>query len=57
MPQQKCGHFGQVSSFLAEEQDEGEKELLMTKALKEVEEGPNEGEMLMIKRALSGLVS
>ena len=40
---------------LKEENDEGEKELLMTEALEEVEEGPDKGEMLVIRRALSGL--
>ena len=42
---------------LEEENDEGEKELSMTKSLKEVKEGPNKGEMRMIRRALSGLAS
>jgi len=38
---------------LEEENGEGEKELLMAKALEEVAEGPDEGEMLVIRRALS----
>ena len=42
---------------LEDENDKGEKELLMIEALKEVEEGPNEGEMLVIRRALSGIAS
>ena len=42
---------------LEEKNDEGEKELLMTKALEEVEEGPDKGEMLVIRRVLSGLPS
>jgi len=39
------------------EEEEGERDLLMTEALEEVEEGPNEGEMLVIRCALSGLAS
>jgi len=35
---------------LEEENDEGEKELLMTKALKEVKEGPDEGDILVVRR-------
>ena len=42
---------------LEDENDQGGKELLMTKALVEVKEGPNKGEMRMIRRALSGLAS
>ena len=42
---------------LEDKNDEGEKELLMTEALEEVEEGPDEEKMLVIRRALSGLVS
>jgi len=42
---------------LEEEKDEGEKELLMTDVFEEVEEGLDEGEMFMIRRALSGLTS
>jgi len=45
------------SEELGEENDEGGKELLMAEALEEVEEGPDEGEMLMIRRALSALAS
>ena len=41
-----------------DEENEGEgKDLLMTDVLEEVEEGPDEGEMLVIRRALSGLAS
>jgi len=42
---------------LEEENDEGEKELLMIKALEGLEVGPDEGEMLVIRRAFSGLAS
>ena len=37
--------------------EEGEKEFLLNEAPKEVEEGLDEGEMLMIRWALSGLAS
>jgi len=42
---------------LEEEKDEGEKELFMTDALEEVEEWPDEGEVVVIRCALSGLAS
>ena len=42
---------------LEEENNEGKKELLLNQAFKEVEEGPDEGEMLVIGRTLSGLAS
>ena len=42
---------------LDDENDEEERELLMTEGLEEVEEGPDEGEMLVIRRALSGIAS
>ena len=42
---------------LDDENDGEERELLMTEGLEEVEEGPDEGEMLVIRRALSGIAS
>ena len=42
---------------LEEENDEGEKELLTTKTLEEVEEGPNGGEVLVIRRKLSEIAT
>jgi len=42
---------------LDDENDGEEKELLMIEALEEVEEGADEGEMLVIRRALSGITS
>ena len=36
-----------------EEDEEGEKELFLNEGLEEVEEGSDEGEMLVIMRALS----
>ena len=42
---------------LGDENCKGEKELLLTQALEEVEEEPDEGEMLVIRRALSGIAS
>jgi len=41
---------------LEEENDKGEKALLITEALKEVEEGPDEGEMLVIRRAFPKMI-
>jgi len=40
-----------------EGEDEGKKELYLNEALEEVEEGLDEGELLVIRRALSGLAS
>jgi len=37
--------------------EEGEKEVYLNEPIEEVEEGPNEGELLLIRRALSGLAS
>ena len=42
---------------LDDENDGEEKELIMTEALEEVEEGPDEGEMLVIRRAFSSITS
>jgi len=42
---------------LDDENDGEENELLMTEALEEVEEGSDEGEMLVIRRALGGIAS
>ena len=42
---------------LEEKEEEGEKETFLSKALKEIEEGLDEGEMLMIRRALSRIAS
>ena len=38
-----------------EEKKEEEKGVYMTEIIEEVEEGPDEGELLVIKRALSGI--
>ena len=43
--------------YLDDEHGDVEGELLMTEALEEVEEGPDDGEMLVIRRALSGIAS
>ena len=43
--------------YLEDEHGDVEGELLMTEALEEVEEGPDDGEMLVIRRALSGIAS
>jgi len=40
-----------------EEEKEGEKEVRLNEPIEEVEEGPDEGELLVIRRALSGPVS
>jgi len=40
-----------------EEEMEEEKESYLNKALEEVEEGPDEGELLVVRRALSGLAT
>jgi len=40
-----------------EEKEEEEKGVYMTEIMEAVEEGPNEGELLVIGRALSGIVS
>jgi len=40
-----------------EGEEEGEKELYLNESLGEVEEGPDEGELLVIRRAFSGLAS
>ena len=40
-----------------EEEEEGEKELFLNESLEEVEEGLDEGEMLVIRRALSVIAS
>jgi len=39
------------------EEEEGEKELALNESLEEVEEGSDEGELLVIRRALSSLAS
>jgi len=40
-----------------EEEEEGEKEVCLNEFIEEVEEGPDDGELLVIRRALSGLAS
>jgi len=40
-----------------EEEEEGEKEVCLNEFIEEVEEGLDEGELLVIQRGLSGLVS
>ena len=40
-----------------EEEGEGEKELYLNEPLEEVMEGPDEGELLLVRRALSGLAT
>jgi len=47
----------QASFEESEEEEGGEKELYLIEPLEEVEEGPDEGEVLVIRRALSGLAS
>jgi len=47
----------QVSLEEFEEEDEGDKEVYLNEPMKEVEEGRNEGELLVTRRALSGLPS
>jgi len=37
--------------------DEGEKELYLNESIEEVEEGPDEGEVLVVRRALSSPAS
>ena len=39
------------------EEEEGEKEVCLNDFVEEVEEGPDDGELLVIRRALSGLAS
>jgi len=48
--QASCGEF-------VEEEEEEEKEVYLNDYVEEVEEGPNEGELLVIRSALSGLAS
>ena len=40
-----------------EKEEEGGKDVCLNELIKEVEEGPDEGELLVIRRALSGLAS
>jgi len=40
-----------------EEEEEEEKEVYLGENMEEVEEGPDEGEMLVIRRALSGIAT
>ena len=41
----------QASFMELEEEEEGEKEVCLNECMEEVEEGPDEGEMLVIRRA------
>ena len=47
--QASCGEFV--------EEEEEEKEVYLNDYIEEVKEGPDEGELLVIRRALSGLAS
>jgi len=38
-------------------EEEGNKEIFFAKELEEFKEGPDDGEMLVVRRALSGLVA
>ena len=61
MSKQKDGFFGQISSFPRGARrcggGEEEKGVYMTEIMEEVEEGSDEGELLVIRRALSGIAS
>jgi len=46
-----------LEEFEEEEEEEGQKEVCLNDFIKGVEEGLDEGELLVIRRALSGLVS
>jgi len=46
-----------VCESLEKLEEEGSKELLLTEEIEQYEEGPNKGEMLVVRRALSGLAA
>jgi len=47
----------QASFHELEEKEEEEKEVYLGENMKQVEEGPDEGEMLVIRKALSGFAT
>jgi len=47
----------QVSLEDFEEEEEGEKEVYLNEPIQDTKEGPDEGELLVIRMALSGLAS
>jgi len=59
MSKQASGYLGRIQAHVEETEEEGEGEVdeIPTEALEEVVEGPDEGELLVIRRALSGLIS
>ena len=60
MSKQEGGYPCRISSIcdhLEEPEEQGEKELFLTEELEECVEGPDDGEMLVVRRALSGLAA
>ena len=46
-----------ICEHLEDLEEEGDKGIFLTENLKEFEEGPNEGEILVVRKALSGLAT
>ena len=55
-PNQRVVTLAEYQASFEEEMEE-EKELYLNETLEEVEEGPDEGELLVVRRALSGLAT
>jgi len=49
--------YHSICEHLVEPEEEGEKELFLTKELTEYEEGQDDGEIAVVRRALSGLAA